>query len=189
MHEDLRIKKTKKALQKTLIELLSKKSFEDIRVAEICELSFINRSTFYAHYKDKYELFDDTMVNLRNDLVEDLSKNAEISNSLDYFLHMLDIFLNHIEENKDIYLPIFINNKNGIIMDMVVNALEKDLVTKLSNDDSLKKLGIPLPLVIKFYVGAIFYTGIEWLSNTNKYTKEDMQKYLNQLISKGIEGR
>ena len=52
--QDLRIMKTKKALYQSLIQLMKEKTFEEIRVSDICELALINRSTFYAHFDDKY---------------------------------------------------------------------------------------------------------------------------------------
>ena len=52
--EDLRVRKTKTNLYKALIELMEEKSFEDIKVIDICRVSLINRSTFYDHFNDKY---------------------------------------------------------------------------------------------------------------------------------------
>lgn len=184
--EDLRIKKTKKALQNTIIKLLSKKSFEEIKVSEICDESYINRTTFYAHYKDKYELFNDTIKSLKTDLTDNLSKNKEIKSSLDYIMKLLDIYLDHIEENKEVYLPILKHNKNGIIMDMIFNTLEKDLTEKTSNYYDIVNLNIPIELIIKFYVGGIFYVGIEWLNNSNKYSKDEIQNHLKTIIANGI---
>ena len=59
MQEDKRVLKTKKNLKQTLVDMLSKKPFEKISVKEICENSQTSRITFYAHYKDKYDLVDD----------------------------------------------------------------------------------------------------------------------------------
>ena len=54
--EDLRIRKTKASLYKSLLQLMEEKTFEDIKITDICKLSLINRSTFYDHFNDKYEL-------------------------------------------------------------------------------------------------------------------------------------
>ena len=53
---DLRIIKTNKILFDALLKLMKKKNFEKIKISDICEEALINRSTFYAHYEDKYEL-------------------------------------------------------------------------------------------------------------------------------------
>lgn len=53
---DLRIEKTKKNIINSFIELRSQKPLEKIRVIELCEKAQINKSTFYSHYHDIYDL-------------------------------------------------------------------------------------------------------------------------------------
>ena len=59
MSEDKRIKKTKKILKQTLIDLLENKTFDQITVKELCDKSETSRITFYTHYSDKYDLVED----------------------------------------------------------------------------------------------------------------------------------
>ena len=55
---DLRIEKTERGIKNAFIELRSRKPLEKITVRELCELACINKSTFYSHYKDIYDLSD-----------------------------------------------------------------------------------------------------------------------------------
>ncbi|MBR4319184.1 MAG: TetR/AcrR family transcriptional regulator [Oscillospiraceae bacterium] len=55
---DYRIQKTKSSICNAFIALRSKKTLEKITVKELCELARINKSTFYAHYLDIYDLSD-----------------------------------------------------------------------------------------------------------------------------------
>ena len=57
---DIRIEKTKTAIHNTFLELRSKKPLEKITIKELCEKAQINKSTFYSHYKDIYDLSDQT---------------------------------------------------------------------------------------------------------------------------------
>jgi len=54
---DPRVKRTRKLLQDTFLELLAEKSFDSITVQDIAQRSTINRATFYAHFVDKHDLF------------------------------------------------------------------------------------------------------------------------------------
>ena len=63
--KDLRVIKTKKMIYTALVELMKEKTFEEIKVSDICEKALINRSTFYAHYEDKYELLIDFIKDLK----------------------------------------------------------------------------------------------------------------------------
>ncbi len=51
--KDLRVIKTENLLYATLIDLLKEKTFEEIKVSDICNKALVNRSTFCAHYQDK----------------------------------------------------------------------------------------------------------------------------------------
>ncbi|GGI46607.1 AcrR family transcriptional regulator [Paenibacillus marchantiophytorum] len=58
MNEDIRVYKTKLAIERGLIELLKQIDFKDITIKKICDQSLIGRSTFYSHYLDKYDLLE-----------------------------------------------------------------------------------------------------------------------------------
>jgi AcrR family transcriptional regulator len=55
---DRRVRKTRKQLRDGLARLLEKKSIRDIRVKELVEEVDINRSTFYLHYSDIYDMLE-----------------------------------------------------------------------------------------------------------------------------------
>ncbi len=55
---DPRVKRTRKLLQQTLLELMGEQSFDAITVQDIATRSTLNRATFYAHFEDKYDLLD-----------------------------------------------------------------------------------------------------------------------------------
>lgn len=58
---DMRIRKTKRALYHALEELLQKKSLSQITVTELAAHAEINKGTFYLHYKDIFELYQDAL--------------------------------------------------------------------------------------------------------------------------------
>ena len=55
---DLRIQKSKQAIVDAFLTLRARKPLEKITVRELCDKAMVNRSTFYAHYKDVYDLAD-----------------------------------------------------------------------------------------------------------------------------------
>ena len=180
-NNDLRVIKTKNALYNTLIELMKDHAFEEIKVSDICSKALINRSTFYAHYNDKYELLKDMIDNLKDSLTEELKKNQNIGDTKEYYLEMIKIFLDH-----NTYISIMINNRNSIMFDIVYDVLDHDIKSRLKNDTSSKK-GIPSNIVAKFYIGAVFNVGLEYLKNNNNYSKEDILKYLDILIPNNLD--
>ncbi|WP_312701721.1 TetR-like C-terminal domain-containing protein [Sedimentibacter sp.] len=56
MKESRKTRYTKMILQNSLFELLEQKPISKITIKELCENADINRTTFYAHYTDQYDL-------------------------------------------------------------------------------------------------------------------------------------
>ena len=75
---DRRVRKTRAQLRQGLAELLKEKSIKEITVKELVEKVDINRSTFYLHYTDIYDM----MEKIENELtgeIEDLIHTHPVS--------------------------------------------------------------------------------------------------------------
>lgn len=179
---DLRVQKTKKNIYESLIKLLETKTFESIKVSEICDMALINRSTFYAHFEDKYALLDSFIKDLKKKLKEVLETNTHFTSTKEYYLKMIELLLNHIEEEKNVYTAVMQNNRNSVAMDMIYDALKEDIEKRLEQEETIPK-EIPSSVIANFYLGAIFNMGMEWLRSNNNYTKEEIIKYLDYLLS------
>ena len=70
--EDVRVRRTRKLLQQAFIELTVEKGFAALTVRDITERAMVNRSTFYRHYLDKYDLLEQYMNELY-EIIEDQS--------------------------------------------------------------------------------------------------------------------
>ena len=55
---DPRVRRTRELLVRAFDELVEEKGHSGLTVREIAERATINRATFYAHFRDQYELFD-----------------------------------------------------------------------------------------------------------------------------------
>ncbi len=60
---DRRVKYTKEVLKNSLTDLLWEKPLEKITVKELCEKADVNRGTFYSHYSDQFDLFEEIVEN------------------------------------------------------------------------------------------------------------------------------
>lgn len=77
---DKRIEKTKHGIYNAFIEMRSKKDLEHISVKELCELSNINKSTFYAHYLDIYDLSDKIESEITAEIMKEINIDDLIEN-------------------------------------------------------------------------------------------------------------
>lgn len=182
--QDLRIIKTKKHLYEGLLQQMKDKTFEEVKVSDICEASLVNRSTFYDHFNDKYELLASLIKDLEEELVKKLGEN-DLHQSKDYYMRMIDLLFDHIDENSSIYSAILKKNKNSIVMDMVYDTLLKDVEEHIARN-AQGSLEIPIEIISKFYVSAVINVCLDYIKLPKKYKKEDILRYLNQLLPKQI---
>ena len=101
---DRRIRKTQTLFRKVLIQLLMEKDLKNISVSELTELADVNRGTFYLHYKDVYDLFEQ----IENEALEEFTriiKEYQQRDSIIWKDIMLDLF-KYIAANADIFIAI-----------------------------------------------------------------------------------
>lgn len=179
--DDLRVIKTRKLIYQTLLDLMKEKTFEEIKVSDICSKAMINRSTFYAHYEDKYELLIDFLSNLKEEFARELNESCKENLSIrEYYIRLISLFLDHIDSKRDVYNSIMVNNRSSIMMDILLSVVNDDILKRFKENDI--NLKIPTEVISKFYLGGVINIGMEWLSNSNKYTKEEILDYLELLI-------
>lgn len=96
---DKRIEKTQKAIKEAFMDLRAKKPLEKISVKELCDIAYINKSTFYSHYEDIYALSDA----LEQEIV--LSIISSIPKDLDYTFHNPEVFTREVTLAFVNYMP------------------------------------------------------------------------------------
>ncbi len=68
--DDRRTRYTRRVIQESLVRLMSRKPIAKITVKEICEGADVNRSTFYAHYQDPYDL----LLKIKQEVLEEINR-------------------------------------------------------------------------------------------------------------------
>lgn len=184
--EDLRIIKTKKSLYDGLLKLMKDNSFENITVSNICSVSLVNRSTFYDHFNDKYELLSSLIKNLESELANKLESNhSNYVSAKKYYMSMISVLFDHLEENISIYSSIIKNNNNSIANDMFRNTILKDV--KIYIEETIgTNTNVPAEIISIFYVSAVINVCVEYVKDPKKYTKDRILKYLDNLVPDNI---
>ena len=166
---------TKKLIRSALSTLLKENSLDEITVQQIVDNALINRSTFYLHYQDKYDLYESLVQELLNELQEvleatplyDLETIKRVAQQPDQTLEITDQFLKHVEANRDLYTV--------LITDQV---FQKKFVTIIS--DNMYK-GNNLPRIITNHISyGSTGTILEWLTKDTPYSST----YISKLLSR-----
>ena len=122
LNMDRRQRKTREAIFNAFIQLLSKKNYNNITVAEIIELADVGRATFYAHFETKdfllKALCGELFVHLFDAQNESTDKrnifNCDIHDSV--FMHLFS----HIK-NNDNNIRKLLSSKNNDLFFQNVN--------------------------------------------------------------------
>lgn len=107
---DLRITKTRSAITNAFLEIRSGKPLEKITIKELCEKALINKSTFYAHFRDIYDLSE----YLENEVVLSVIKNLPAPDQLfkDPAHYTHELFLGYIATDSLIQI-LFSGTRQG----------------------------------------------------------------------------
>lgn len=71
---DQRTRLTRNLLEGALVALMGEKPLKDISVRELCQRAGVNRSTFYLHYYDIYDLMEDMERQIGEEVFHTLGK-------------------------------------------------------------------------------------------------------------------
>ncbi|MCA1055860.1 TetR/AcrR family transcriptional regulator [Rossellomorea aquimaris] len=181
---DRRKKYTRMVLKESLLELLKEKSISGITIKEICERADINRSTYYAHYSNQYELLEAIEDEFIEDLVGTLgqynfSKQEEAlqmtEKLFEYLSEKSSICHTLLSENTDMY---FLKKGMGITNEFIF----KNWITNSNVDpDTYEYINI-------FLVSGSIHVIKNWLENGMKKTPGEMAVILHQFINQGLSG-
>ncbi len=180
--EDLRVRRTRKLLQKALIELTIEKGFANVTVRDITERAMVNRSTFYRHYVDKYDLLNQYLEEL-SELIDSQEGDASVVDKLDQPPAGLVRILKHVQMNADFYRVLL--GKKGdpaLCAQSFRRFIERGFRSMLSNDTaqadpSRPPIGLSASYVLHAGIGAIVW----WLENDQSFTPEQVAVWLHQL--------
>ncbi len=89
-------------IEKAFMELLQSRELKAVTISDICKLTGLNRSTFYANFLDVYDLAD----HLRGKLESEFSDLFSIGPELDRAAASLKMF-QHIYDNQLFYRTYF----------------------------------------------------------------------------------
>jgi AcrR family transcriptional regulator len=183
---DRRVRKTEALLLKGLTKLMKTKSIKEITVRELADEIDINRSTFYLHYKDIYDMVEKIENNLVDKIVlslDELSKSRITQSTLMEFLNDVysiiysnaDICAVLLSENGDIGF----NKKIRKIIHHKAYDIVKNLVGKNCTENQIR-------VATCYFVSGI--TGIieAWLQDISLGTPETIAHLSCNLIKNGI---
>lgn len=187
---DLRVKRTNKLITQAFIKLLGSKTFDKITINDISDEAMINRATFYSHFKDKFDLFENIIDKFLGDFADVLdTENLVEENAINVkkIEGALTKFYDFVNENPDL-AKIFITHSNKEILSkrllMILSERYSEIFDSLDvrNED----LKIPTDFVVS-YITSIFIGTVNWWieQKNHEMAANEFASLVIKLISNG----
>ncbi|BBD88830.1 TetR/AcrR family transcriptional regulator [Staphylococcus caprae] len=183
-NNDLRVKKTQRALMDSFLELLKTKNFSQITVQDLCDRAMVRRSTFYRHYSDKYDLLNQVLANFFNSLHESHLDNLLVKEPKTYFENIVRETLYFLIENRDTIQSVFTIAYYDEITRIVYNQLYKGVERQVNFDIRHGiRFNIDLEVYMEFMAGGILRIIYAWLKEGQKRSVEDLTREVVKIIN------
>jgi AcrR family transcriptional regulator len=190
--EDLRVRRTRKLLQKALLDAASDKGFAQVTVRDITERAMVNRATFYRHYEDKYDLLRQYLEELAG-MIDSQSEASLVENGLDMSADSLPAGLvnlyRHIQANREFYRVMLGNQGDPAFCAQSFRGfIERGLRRMLSSQTPQTDPGRPpVDLIVSYLLNAGIGAMIWWLEEEQPCSPEQMAVWLYQLSMASID--
>ncbi len=179
---DRRKKYTRMMLKNSLIKLLKEKPISSLTVKEICELADINRSTFYSHYTDQFDLLSHIEDDVLNDMQETLG--VYNFNKEEEALQMTVKMLEYIVENQEVCQTLLSENVNADFQNKVMNFAQQFILSGL--EDMEKHDQQVSEYMTVFVVSGTIHIIKKWLRNGMDQSPQQLATIINRMTNKGL---
>ncbi len=174
--------RTLNSFKDSMFTLLSTKSFEEITVGELCNLSNYPRATFYNYFDDKYDLLGYCWIRLTQEIHLEEYRHIEQNQMLYTFYNRIDTFTK--EHHEKIRLVLSHNLEVGYMFSSFRNFLNQQMRIIFKDCSDANNIPLPRDILADHYSNTLL---LVWqycnLINPN-CTKEDAYKYLDYLVGK-----
>ena len=177
---DRRQRKTREAIFRAFIDLLSKKSFEHITVGEIIESADIGRATFYAHFETKdfllKELCQELFCHIFDASRERPTDHRHIFDCDTHgsvFLHLFK----HLQNNDNNILELLSGQNNELFLRYFKTNLRRLVESQLSVFEARKNEKLPENFWIEHITSTFIETVRWWIENGMKESPEVIAEY------------
>lgn len=179
---DQRVRLTRNLLKNALVQLMQEQHISKISIRAICEIADINRSTFYVHYVDQYDLLNKVEQEVLDNLNKYLSSQA-LDENHPISVQVLTRVLDYVKENVELFKALLSENcdftfqKNLIELAQIISSQQNQSFDARTQE----------------YIKLFGFTGIismlqKWLHDGANESPVQMAEFVIRICYYGING-
>ena len=183
---------TARLMDEALLILLEKKDIEYITIKEICNKAGVNRSTFYLHYENIYDLLAETiemlnknfMLSFDNNTIVSKIKDANLSDLILITPEYLRPYLLFVKENKRAFQLIY-KKPDLFNVDKTFQKMYREVFEPILNKfDIPKNKNI---YIFEFFTNGVVSVIMKWVKLNCVDDIDEIIDILSECIKKNID--
>lgn len=172
---DLRVERTKNSIKEAFLQLRKEKPLEKIFVKELSERAYINKATFYLHYKDIYDLAD----KIENEFVESVIGNvAAMNDFIGNSRESMEKLVYAMTSQSEMIRILFSGSRASFLEEKIENYIKAVIYEK--NPDFSGNLKYEMILSMIIHGG--FHTYKQYIDNNNVQEIVQIMGDINEVL-------
>lgn len=198
--DDRRASRTQRALKDALVLLIQEKHYDQITVQNVIDRANVGRSTFYAHYRDKEDLFrsdwEGFLDGVANHLQwQKISEGGRCIPLKEILCHMLDMRVFCMALARSRKIELLFKSGTTYLASKMEEGLAAHLSAQLLNQIpsqfpnqvvAQSQTAVPLAVMSNFLASALFSHIKWWLDNGMSPEPERMDEIFHALVMPGF---
>jgi AcrR family transcriptional regulator len=183
---DRRVRRTRDALGGALRALIQAQTFDTITVQHVLERARVGRSTFYAHYRDKHDLFLSDVEDFLENMSTWLSRSHEASNRI---APVRELFA-HVAEMRPLHTALLSSNKFRDFTELAEGYFARSIEKRLEELPASRTVArAPRTAMAHAFAGALLSLMSWWLDHGALASPAEMDELYHRMVWSGVQPR
>ncbi len=183
--EDRRARITKLAIKESLVELMQVHPISKISVTMLCASAEINRSTFYSHYADPYDLLNAIQQEVITDIKNHIT-SIRFMEQLESTVPVIVQVLEYAKARAALFRVLLSGNGDSSFQNELMYLAQEKTIDELREDKRLDES-------VTKYVELFATSGVlsiihKWLTDNCQDETTKLARVINTLLSYGVHG-
>lgn len=180
---DRRVKYTTMLLRESLIRLMETYPISRISVKMLCEDADINRSTFYAHYIDQYDLLHKNEQEFLTEFRDYLRMQPTAEQSIWAEKIMQQLF-EYVGNNASLFRVLLSENGDPEFQSSVMALAQEKIISSLRSDPDIDSR--TSDYMQSFIIAGALKVLQKWIQDGAIESSQQMAKLVSNLLFQGI---